>query len=665
MRVALLVVAMVAVLSLPFASAGFQVEDDVQHLSCLAEGDCRLTTVPSGEDEVSGQSQGTPFAPERVLFEFELYPAQDELALLPERLTDVKVDLRFDDDPTRLSWPDVTMTLVHGSGSTSWTMAAEDGSSWPAYSEDEVALDLDEGRVMWPGDGARLLLSFSVDRPATWTLHLYGDSTFEMDVAWSADPDAADIDEPSSRSSPASVEFESAHDGALVGSESDCFRFNIETHELLRVLITWDAVPLELQQQSTQPELRLSTGLMAPTPEVEVVADDDGTLTRYRWRALQAGEATLCLEGQSDRFQPYVWAGLLSFEGMGPVDPSGFTGEGLYPSGGGQVEGTGPEESLPAPPSGLRAVPGLMLLCLGLLEFTRRTTSISLRWGLSVPGLVLILLGGVFNPLISASTAVQQDGALDLDGLIDERLAQLWDVAHPGVPESTLVTHSGATFGRLDGEELHVRLVIESATPIGDGRYQLHPEGLDDLRLDERIFAHVAKEGGAGGPEADHVQRFVLLAGRSLLLDLIVLEALLVIDERPSSSVVHFRTPMVDTAASGSVTAPAWGTRPSSIDSGAWSVLQDALLPQRIAVSLCDCDLDLLDVRFVAASGLQSSDLPSHDGLSAAGSFLTTPWLVTLLGVVMLGAGAGLEHRRRSNAERLAKEMLGPIHSWD
>ena len=665
MRLALLVVAMVAVLSLPFASAGFQVEDDVQHLSCLAEGDCRLTTVPSGEDEVSGQSQGTPFAPERVLFEFELYPAQDELALLPERLTDVKVDLRFDDDPTRLSWPDVTMTLVHGSGSTSWTMAAEDGSSWPAYSEDEVALDLDEGRVMWPGDGARLLLSFSVDRPATWTLHLYGDSTFEMDVAWSADPDAADIDEPSSRSSPASVEFESAHDGALVGSESDCFRFNIETHEVLRVLITWDAVPLELQQQSTQPELRLSTGLMAPTPEVEVVADDDGTLTRYRWRALQEGEATLCLEGQSDRFQPYVWAGLLSFEGMGPVDPSGFTGEGLYPSGGGQVEGTGPEESLPAPPSGLRAVPGLMLLCLGLLEFTRRTTSISLRWGLSVPGLVLILLGGVFNPLISASTAVQQDGALDLDGLIDERLAQLWDVAHPGVPESTLVTHSGATFGRLDGEELHVRLVIESATPIGDGRYQLHPEGLDDLRLDERIFAHVAKEGGAGGPEADHVQRFVLLAGRSLLLDLIVLEALLVIDERPSSSVVHFRTPMVDTAASGSVTAPAWGTRPSSIDSGAWSVLQDALLPQRIAVSLCDCDLDLLDVRFVAASGLQSSDLPSHDGLSAAGSFLTTPWLVTLLGVVMLGAGAGLEHRRRSNAERLAKEMLGPIHSWD
>ncbi|MGB1462628.1 MAG: hypothetical protein ACPG8Q_03750, partial [Candidatus Poseidoniaceae archaeon] len=386
MRLALLVVAMVAVLSLPLASAGFQMEDDVQHLSCLAEGDCRLTTVPSGEDEVSGQSQGTPFAPERVLLEFELYPAQDELALLPERLTDVEVDLRFDDDPTRLSWPDVTMTLVHGSGSTSWTMAAEDGSSWPAYSEDEVALDLDEGRVMWPGDGARLLLSFSVDRPATWTLHLYGDSTFEMDVAWSADPDAADIDEPSSRSSPASVEFESAHDGALVGSESDCFRFNIETHEVLRVLITWDAVPLELQQQSTQPELRLSTGLMAPTPEVEVVADDDGTLTRYRWRALQEGEATLCLEGQSDRFQPYVWAGLLSFEGMGPVDPSGFTGEGLYPSGGGQVEGTGPEESLSAPPSGLRAVPGLMLLCLGLLEFTRRTTSISLRWGLSVPG---------------------------------------------------------------------------------------------------------------------------------------------------------------------------------------------------------------------------------------------------------------------------------------
>ena len=196
-----------------------------------------------------------------------------------------------------------------------------------------------------------------------------------MDVAWSADPDAADVDEPSSRSSPAAVEFESAHDGALVGGESDCFSFNIETHEALRVLITWDVVPLELQQQSAQPELRLSNGLLAPTPEVEVVADDDTTLTRYRWRALQEGEATLCLEGQNDRFQPYVWAGLLSFEGMGPVDPSGFTGEGLYPAGGGQVDGVGPEESLSEPPSGLRALPGVMLLCVGLLEFTRRTTS--------------------------------------------------------------------------------------------------------------------------------------------------------------------------------------------------------------------------------------------------------------------------------------------------
>jgi len=661
---AALTVAMLVALTLPTASAEFETGDEVQHLSCLAEGDCRLTTVPSGEDAVSGQSQGTPFAPERVLFEFELYPAQDVLALLPESLTDVEVDLRFDDDPTRLTWPDVSMTLVHGSGSTSWTLTAEEGGNGAAYTADNVDLNLEEGRVIWPGDGARLLLSFSIDRPATWTLHMYGDSTFEMDVEWSADPAAADIDEPSSRSEPAAVEFESAHDGALVGGETDCFVFDIETHEVLRLLITWDAVPLELQQQSAQPELRLSTGLLAPTPETEVVADDDGTLTRYRWRALQEGEATLCLEGQNDRFQPYVWAGLLSFEGMGPVDPSGFTGEGLYPAGGGQVEGTGPEETLPDPPSGFRALPGLMFLFLGVLEFTRRTTSWTLRLGLSTPGLILLLIGGVFNPLISASSAVQQEGELDFDGLIEERLAQLWDVSHPGVPESTLVTHSGATFGRLDGEELHVRLVIESATPIADGRYQLHPEGLDDLRLDEIIFSHVAKESALGAAQADHVQRFVLLAGRSLLLDMIALEALLVVDERPASSVVHLRTPMVDTAASGSVTAPAWGTRPESIDSGTWSVLQDALLPQRIAVSLCDCDLDLLDVRFVAASGLQPSDLPSHDALNAAGSYLAAPFATALLGVLLLSAGAGLEQRRRSAAERLAAKMLGPNHSW-
>ena len=145
MRLALLVMAMVAVLSLPLASASFQMEDDVQHLSVWRRVIAASRPSHPARMIVSGQSQGTPFSPERVLFEFELYPAQDELALLPERLENVEVDLRFDDDPTRLTWPDVTMTLVHGDGSTSWTMQANDGSAWPAYSEDEVELDLDEG----------------------------------------------------------------------------------------------------------------------------------------------------------------------------------------------------------------------------------------------------------------------------------------------------------------------------------------------------------------------------------------------------------------------------------------------------------------------------------------------------------------------------------------
>ena len=114
----------------PVASFGFCKLPDAGRCatpSCLAEGDCRLTTVPSGEDEISDKAKAR-LSPERVLFEFELYPAQDELALLPERLENVEVDLRFDDDPTRLTWPDVTMMPVHGDGSTSWTMEANDGA---------------------------------------------------------------------------------------------------------------------------------------------------------------------------------------------------------------------------------------------------------------------------------------------------------------------------------------------------------------------------------------------------------------------------------------------------------------------------------------------------------------------------------------------------------
>ena len=86
----------------------------------------------------------------------------------------------------------------------------------------------------------------------------------------------------------------------------------------------------------------------------------------------------------------------------------------------------------------------------------------------------------------------------------------------------------------LEGERLQLKLDIEEAIPTDDGRWQLMVPELTSLRLDQAIFGQVAEgqtqQSQEGMLEAQTV-RFILLAGRSLLLDLLMLEAMLVVDE--------------------------------------------------------------------------------------------------------------------------------------
>ena len=190
----------------------------------------------------------------------------------------------------------------------------------------------------------------------------------------------------------------------------------------------------------------------------------------------------------------------------------------------------------------------------------RPTTSMRWRYGGLVPGMVLLLVGGILHPLVAIGNEVQGSDQIDFEDLVDMRLQQLWDVAAPGVPEQTLVTHTGATWGLLNGERLTLRLEVEQAVPTEDGRWQLVVPQLENFRMDQAIFGQVGRAASytSDGMLEDQTVRFVLLAGRSLLLDFMMLEALLVVDERPTSSVVHIDTEMVATKAAGSPTAPAW-----------------------------------------------------------------------------------------------------------
>ena len=77
-----------------------------------------------------------------------------------------------------------------------------------------------------------------------------------------------------------------------------------------------------------------------------------------------------------------------------------------------------------------------------LFELVKLSTSRLMRFGFVVPGLVLLLVGGVVHPLVFISSESISESEVDLDTLIEMRIDQLWDVSHPMTPESTLLIHS-------------------------------------------------------------------------------------------------------------------------------------------------------------------------------------------------------------------------------
>jgi hypothetical protein len=152
--------------------------------------------------------------------------------------------------------------------------------------------------------------------------------------------------------------------------------------------------------------------------------------------------------------------------------------------------------------------------------------------------------------------------------------------------------------------------------------------------------------------------KFILLAGRSLLLDLLLLEALMVVDEEPSSSIFHLEVDMVETSSTGAVSVPAWGTRPSFISQGEWTKLQYALFPERISVTLCDCELDLLDVRFTESQGFDLADIPDATLIRNASELMDKSVVIAVLGFVLCLVATRIEYVRYMSAIELAQTML-------
>ena len=637
------------------------------YFSCDSDEDCQLTPVPIGEEIISGSVQANPLMPESVALEFDMTPTQTELAVLPDMLDELFIDLRVQGDALGVYTPEMEVKLIIGSSIT--TLESEDsgipstgaqtGHRW----EDEP-LNLDQGRLLWPDDVVRARIVFTVDRPSTWELHLRGSSFIKLDIAWSENVAAKDVDEPTSSLQPQSTSLEDVHYGALVGDDSDCWSFNVESNEIMRILIQWEDVPLELQQSNGVHRLRTAGGLQVAAPEVITKAEGDEILTNYRWRALDPGDYVFCLNGQTDRFQPYIWSGVYAVESSGPTDSSEFEGKVTYEAQFFDFS-TGEETDL-STQSGLFILPIVGLLIFFIAQFYRSTTSNHLRFYVFVPAVVMLFLSGIVSPLWTMADEMQSDSEWSLEQLLDERVQQLWDVSSPATPEATMIEHVGATFGIRDGESLRLWLEIDSAYEREDGRWQLSAAGFDELRIDQLVFSQIsdARSGRLSDGLDEQIVQFSIIATRALLLDLMMLEALLVVDEQPTNSIHHIDTAMITTSSFGSLSSPTWSTRPAGIDDASWKRLQTSLYPERITVTLCDCELDLLDLQVDYSNQFDADDTPSFSALRSSNGVLPNAGFVAFTSILIGLAIVINDENRRRKAKKLAEAYAPGQTIW-
>jgi len=261
---------------------------------------------------------------------------------------------------------------------------------------------------------------------------------------------------------------------------------------------------------------------------------------------------------------------------------------------------------------------------------------------------------------------IQSDSEWTLDQLLEERVQQLWDVSSPATPEATMIKHVGATFGILDGESFNLWLEIDSAYQREDGRWQLQIVGMDEIRLDQLIFNQIseARSGRLVDGLDEQIVQFSIISTRSLLLDLMMLEALLVVDEKPTNSIYHIETTMIETSSFGSISSPTWSTRPAGIDDSSWKRLQTSLYPERITVTLCDCALDLLDLQVDYSNQFDAEDAPEFSALNESNGIIPYSGPVAMITLLVCAAIVFNEENRKRKAKKLAESYASSTSIW-
>ena len=658
----------------PLVSAGLDSSSEGGELwfSCESANECTLTRFQVGEDVVSGTiTQASPFSPSRVLIELPMFPEQTELALIPDVIAELQIDLRYQDDFAGLTRPDTKVTIIVDQVITEIEFEGDqnptDGMDG-AYRVEDEPLNLNGDRLLWPNEKIKILLEFDVERSGTWELHLRGASFMKLEIIWSEDLNSRDVDEPSSDSSPVQSEFDVNHKGALVEDDRDCWSFEIQEHEVMRATFFWEVVPAEIEQSHGQPDLILPDRRLAPTPELISTSSSEELRLTWQWRALPTGTHTLCIGGKLNAFQPYQWSGILAVEGIGPTDPSQFDGDASYPAGFAIAGDKSQKVELNAAAGSMVLILSIAIMMGLAIEVRQDSTSNPVRYGILVPGVLILLIGGVISPVWSMAGETQYSDELNFDQMVDQRLDQLWHASHPGTPASSRALHVGSSLGILEGDTLRLRLEVDEAYPLDDGRFQLHIPALDSLDIGKLVFAKIAAKGGvdSGGELLDdHAGTFALLAARTLLIDLILLEGLMVVDELPVSNVVHIRMDMVSSTGLGIVQDPTWATKPADISEGRWRGFQDELYPSSLVVSLCtNCGVDKLDILVKSDGDINSERMVSSSAIQPVTPLVGNQNIWVMVGIGLSLTAIWLENKRRAKAKRLVMEIAAN-NLWD
>ena len=666
-------VLLLIILCVPNVSAAIDSQDGGGELwfSCNDINDCSLTEFHTGEESISGSvNSATPFSPSTVFIELPMTPSQTEIALIPEEIEELQIDLRYQDDLVGLSRPDLEVTVIIAE---STTVIEFQGDSNPAdgiqgvYKVNDEPLELAGDRLLWPGEEIRILLQFEVERPGTWQLNLRGASYMFLDIIWSEDVNSRDVDEPSSYASPRQTELDTVHYGALVEDDWDCWSFDVENHEILTITIEWEEVPSEIEQNHGRPDLILPDNRLAPAPELETEVSNGVTKSTWVWRALPVGEYDFCIGGKLNSFQPYKWVGLIAFESLGPTSPDGFDysswkwqGYGMKADQYGSVDLDGT--------SGIMVIVLSFALLLGLvIELRTETTSKAVRFGIFIPGVLVLFLGGIVSPMWAIAGEMPSSDEMTLDELIESRLDQIWHASHPNAPASSRALHVGSTFGMLDGETLSLRLIADSAWPLDDGRWQLHIPEFYELDFESKIFAKVAEKSDTS-PVDDlldsHSRSFILLASRTLLLDILMLEALLVVDDLPSSNIILFQTEMVESSKLGTIQEPAWGTRPIDVPEGRWRLMQENLYPNMMSIILLDGIKDDLEFKIKIDTEINHNLMYASNSVKPSEPLLESQYVWVISGIALVLLGIGIENKRRTNAKNILSQFALE-NKWD